>query len=419
MSRHVPPRYLWIIFYLLLNIGYVVAIVRTGHLFGESANVSLHPNTPVVLVGLLVCASYILVCLIGFQLLDELAGNGSVRSDLDNPWMRRVGPLVMLLQLLFMSYFLYTGTYVAGSNTRDRSILSAVWVLVPIDMIFLGYYGTAGRSRWARANMLVWIVSGLIRGWTGALLTVLFIESCRAIRARTLRFRTVALVALLTVLLYPPVYYAKLFYRFAGTEGLLTFVTTFEASEVAATFESVSAADAVAHSFSRVLDRLQIVSSATVAYQAAPELEAEISNHRVLPAWLEGIHGIGLFRSLGMTPPLDLGQAVAYYIDPLSSDRNWNSNPTLVGYLFATPFPFSVVVLLYATALCTVSIFVMRLLKWDENSKDILWYAWLVYLVPGWFGAFFLFIYSLVLLLALKTFMQILSRVRSNFSLPT
>ena len=92
------------------------------------------------------------------------------------------------------------------------------------------------------------------------------------------------------------------------------------------------------------------------------------------PFWLEGLHGLMLDK------------------------------------IFDEPrrYPLGII---YTLFLCFISVFLFRLLGGGSSLKDILWFTWAFYLLPGWLGVFVLFIYSLALFIFLKFLVTLLPRL--------
>lgn len=405
------PKVLWLVFYILINFTYLIFIHYRNQLFGENGNVPINPDTPVFLIGNLVIFSYLFFNGFLFSVLKKIKQKEISRKFQNKFVVHKIGTILLILQILFIFYFLYTDTYVAGSSVRDNSILSFFWVLIPVDVLFYIYYGIYRDQKLFLPNLMVWILSSLLRGWSGIFLTILFFESCRQFRSGTLNFKKIFKWTVLLIFAYPPLYLIKLYIRSFGSMGLSSLASSFDINNILNFLNSLSFFDLMLASINQIFDRLQIVSSAIAVYEYSADLYSDLAHGLIYPLWMEGIHGVAIDRISGYPALQNLGVAFAKYLDPLSSDVNWNSNPTFVGWLLIDP-EMSLAYLLWAVFLCLVSVVLTRRLSTKELAFDMVWYAWLVYLIPGWFGAFFLFVYSLLLLYGLHLVIGFISKQR-------
>lgn len=393
-------RLIWLIFYIAVNLIFLIAIHHQNQLFGENANVVINSDTPVFTIGSLVIFTYIFFNGFLFYSIKKIKVNKILKIFHNESVSNKIGIILLILQILFIAYFLSTNTYVAGSNVRDDSILSLLWVLIPVDILFYIYYGIYRDQKLFFPNLIIWLLSSFLRGWTGVLLTVLFFESCRRFRSGTLNFSKILKYSILIIFLYPPLYLTKLYIRSFGSMGFSGLVFSFDIDNFLYFFNSLSLFDSITLSLTQIFERLQIISSAVAIYQYSSNLYSDLNHGLIYPMWMEGIHGIAIDRIFGGPVLQNLGVSFAQYLDPLSSDINWNSNPTFVGWLLIDP-SMSLLYVSYAVLLCLISMILVKRMSSKMLSLDMVWYAWLVYLVPGWFGAFFLFIYSLFLMYGL------------------
>jgi hypothetical protein len=314
-----------------------------------------------------------------------------------------IGRLLLFLQILFFVYFIASGTYVAGSTKKDASVLSQIWVLIPVDVLFFVYYGFFRESKYFKANFLVWLISNLARGWSAVILTTIFFESCRLIRSGRLKFRHILIAIPVVTIFYPLVYFGKLFIRFysynadAGWDGFI------------ATLDSIDLGDAVVLAVAQIFDRLQVVSSSIVMYEMSADIQKFFDHGLLYSFWQEGIHWLALDRILGVPPSLNMGQVLAYTLDPWADDINWNANPTLIGWFFVMPWK-TAAILCYTLFVCGATLFLAKTMVVNPETEDMVWYGWVVLIIPGWYGAFILLFYSVVLFFVAFCLLNLLAR---------
>ncbi|MBN9546613.1 MAG: oligosaccharide repeat unit polymerase [Alphaproteobacteria bacterium] len=380
-------------FYLLLNLIYTVLIINNWALYSEARVVSVDSTAPVIAIFLLLAASYIFFQTFWFNFVSKIRVI-RVRADAPEIVDKRVSLTLLALQLMFLAYALSSGAYVADSTVQGGSFLSLIWVFIPVDVLSFIYYGFYRRSPYFKINCAAWLISSFLRGWSGILLTIIFFESCRLIRARTIRMRHVFASVAALVIGYPLIYFGKLFIRFYAAAQQSTDFSTFWSL-----YESINIFEALGIAVQQAFDRLQLISSSVAVHEIAPALRADYYNNMFQPFWLEGLHGLALDRLLGRPEALNVGQVLALQLDPLSL-VNWNANPTLIGWFFILP-QYAVFNFLYALLLGAVFVLLGRMLKQTPESRDMMWYAWLILLIPGWYGAMFLYVYVMFLFVAL------------------
>jgi hypothetical protein len=198
---------------------------------------------------------------------------------------------------------------------------------------------------------------------------------------------------LLFLIGYPLIYFSKVFVRYYAYKQNAGF------SEFLAVYDSVDLLQAMGIALQQVFDRLQLISSSVGVYQLASALGENFSQGLVYPFWLEGIHGLAIDRLFGDPYHVSAGVALAQQLDP-ASEVNWNANPTMIGWFFIVP-QYASLNFLYVLFVSGLLALMSKMLKQTEVSRDMVWYAWLVLLIPGWYGAFFLYVYAMFLFIAL------------------
>ncbi|WP_143009818.1 oligosaccharide repeat unit polymerase [Propionivibrio dicarboxylicus] len=385
------PRLIWLLAHVVINVYYSVLIFSTNRLYGETNVVQIGESTPIFFILVLLVMSFVYFNLIVFNFSYRIfpISFRVVPSQIE---IDRIGILILVLQISFAAYSFFSGSRLAGSGASDASLISQIWVLIPIDVIFLLYYGAYRDEKYFKYNLGVNLVSNLLRGWFGIVLTIVFIESCQLVRKRRLTFPRFLAILFACVVAYPVLYFGKIFVRYYAFLDDVT-VDGFLSQHV-----DVDVISLLEIAISQIGNRIQLISSAISTYELSTELERMVMDGNVYPFWAEGLHSLAFDRLFSEPHKLDIGQAIANILDPFSLVENWNSNPTFIGWFFVLPY-FCIFHVIYGTGLVLVSSLAFRMVSGNEISKDIFWYMVLVLLIPGWYGAFVLFTYSCVLFL--------------------
>jgi hypothetical protein len=402
------PKLVWLLAHCVLNLIYVTFIILEGRLFGESNAIAFDSNTPVIFIVVLLFLSfaYFNIFLFNISLKFPII---PIKFKPDEATGGRIGLLILFLQILYFIYFLISGVGVAGSTTKDQSILSQIWVLIPVDVLFLLFYSTYRDSKYLYLNLIVNLISNFIRGWSGVVLTVIFIESCILIRQKKLSSIKLFYYMALVIFLYPFLYYGKIFIRLYGSS------VDPSASNFLDAIFSFDFISLLQGSFFQIGDRIQLISSAISTYEISNQLNDLISIGSVAPFWHEGIHALAWERLFSESPKQDVGKAIANILDPFSVEVNWNSNPTFIGWFFIMPL-LSLFNILYISMLVLVSSIVMRTISMHEVTKDLLWYMVLVLVIPGWYGGYILFVYACLLFFLIHIILNVKIKRISNFA---
>lgn len=378
-------------FYVSINAYYCALILRDGHLFGETESIYLDSLTLVVPVTALLLASYAFFCGPFFSFIWSAAGRQSIFSKSDG---RMLSFFMLALQLAYLTYSLWSGTRTADASSRSTSLLSQFWVLVPVDVIVLAYYACSQRSRLVYANVFLWLLSGLLRGWTGSVMTVAVLEFAYWNRRRGFTIREMAATAAIILSVAPLFYYFKTFVRLRAF-GVYNSLQDFRAA-----LDNYDLQTLAIMSFEHLIERLHLASSALASFELSSALSEAVNRGQVYPFWLEGLPGVAIDRIAGYQPRQDIGQYIGYMIAPFNTDANWTSNPTFIGWTFIAP-SWTLLLFTYTGVICYLSAYFTKKISSSNQAKDMLWYTWLVLLIPGWFGAFLLHLYGTIVFLLL------------------
>jgi hypothetical protein len=165
-------------------------------------------------------------------------------------------------------------------------------------------------------------------------------------------------------------------------------------------------------SFLQIFERLQLISSQLVVYQFSTELADGLDSRSIAPFWMEGIHGLAYERILGLTSAPNLGVGLANLIDPVQVDVSWNTNPGYASWFFLMPLYFPLYIV-YTLGQIYFAVFLVRRMSPAVSALDMLWFACLLYMIPGWLASFVLFVHSLVLFYLFHVFVRFFSNIRS------
>lgn len=382
------PRALWLTLFLFFNIVAAIYISATYELMGDVQSVRIDSFDSILPVAVYVIASYILVLVVGFPIVED-----HLRSARMNVFVKApAGIVLIVLQLGFIAYVWATGLYVAGSTARGGDLVSYFWVLVPLDTLFLIYYAFYRQDRLFYPNLALILFSNLQRGWAGVFVSIAFMEMARQMRAGRMTWPRVGGIALVTAILFPLLLIVKWQVRLAPA-GISLVDTALQALSG---LDFNGYMTLVSEALVQLVGRWQLVSNAIFVDQSRPVITGMLESGQGLMMWHEGIYGIIWDRIFnpGEQPP-NLGFLLVQVLDPLNSDVSWNANPSLVAWfvLFPAMIPLFVG---YCLALMWVSLAIVRDLGGGQQAYDMVWFACLMFILPGWIAAYITFLHSLI-----------------------
>lgn len=400
LSQKSNPTLVWKWGFVLVNIGVTIWMLISGDLMGDMKGERVRNSFQLLIACALVVLSYLILLGPFFRLLAKQKIKKVYLAFSEEKLNIRMGWLLLFLQVSFIAFNLIFGVNIAGaSNVKAESGFSLFWVLVPIDYLFLIYYANARESKYFYINLTVFIISNVVRGWSGIFLFVLFLEWCQAFRAKKIRTVTILAGCFLIILIYPLILNVKWIFRAVGSDS---FNMT---REISGFFEYFSVGDyflIFLEGIEHLLGRLQITSAVDGVMRLSHFLQSAFDLGVFKPFWLEGLHGIAFDRFfLSENRP-----ALGFEIVRLggyagTSDTSFNINPGWVGWFFVAPI-WIPIFLVYTGVLCFLTILIAKKIGNNNLLLDLVWLTWLVFLIPGWLGVFVSFIYALFVYLVFQ-----------------
>ena len=386
-----------------------------GELIGDLDGILIHSNEALLWATVLVVASYLIILGPVFNFISRIKIK-SINFGTNEPEIgRKFGIVLIILQLLFLVFNLLTGVNVAGSNnTNTDSFFAMLWVLFPVDALFLIYYGTYRESKYFYLNLVVWLFSNTLRGWGSVVLTVIFLEWCRTFyNKKVMKFRVV-ISGLFLLLCYPLLSILKFSMR-ASVETGLSLVAL--ADGFSANLKSSDYLSLIVDGLNHLIGRIQSVSYTVDVMRLSHLLQTKFASGEFSPFWKEGLHGIMYDRLFFGERQNFIGVAFTEYenFSFIYDVGDWNVSLGYPSWFFIAPF-LTPVYIAYTIFLAFISFYLVKKIGMSLLSKDMLWYIWLLYLMAPWFMNFTAFIYALCVFLVMKI---VLARLPSFRLLPS
>lgn len=405
------PAVIWQWSYIFINVFATLWMFLSGELMGDAQGLPVHRSSWLVAACLVVVLSYWFILGPAFTWIERLPVArmrfGKKLASADS----RLGIFLALAQVLFLVFNLVFGVNIAGAGTAHAdTALGLIWVALPVDSLFLIYYACARENRYFLPNLIIYIISNVMRGWLGIFLFIIFLEWCRAAREKRFKWKYMIPLGALVLICYPVVLNLKWVLRAAASADFSIVDGVSNLTDMLSVGDYL---DVIGGGVMQIIARLQITSVVEEVIRYSSQVGHAFGIGVFKPFWLEGIHGIVYDRLINGNNRDPIGVAFTT-IGEFGGDfdvGSWNTNTGWVGWLFAAPIwiPFFV---LYTLFLCYLCFYFAKKIGMTALLRDLVWFGWLIYLLPGWLGTFVGFLYSLCVYLGLKLAFSYLPSVR-------
>lgn len=399
LNKH--PYIPWLILYISANVIAGVIILDSKELLGDVLGYPLYSAGALVFALCLVVSSYFIILGPVFYFFSKIKVKPISWGMSEEQLGLKLGVIVLFIQIGFFIFNIVSGVNVAGSgNARSESVFSLLWVFVPADAIFLIYYGLYRESFFVRPNLVLYVISNVLRGWSSVFLFVAFVEISRRLRRRDFPFISLFLFVCIAVVVYPLISNLKWVVRSSSQAGL-SWSVFFDGLTVV--FDSADYFDVMSSSFMHLIGRLQSVSLVVEVMRLSEVLQQMFSNGRILPFWKEGLHGLIFDRIFGFEKINPIGVVFTEIDFPsgVFDVGDWNVSVGFVSWFFIAPH-YIPLYMIYTLFLMMLGFYLLKKLGATDLSVDVFWLVCLMYLLAPWPAAFVGYLYALALFILMK-----------------
>lgn len=394
------PRLIWAFFYVVMNGAALIYGLATNELMGDGATFMVG-NMP------LFFTCFALLSLSIFSLYGLY--HGMTRVSIPISTMRlndKALSYVFLCYIAFFICFVYvTGLFIAGSSERGGNALSALFVLFNVDLFFFLYYACCRQSPRYFLVCVIWLVSVIQRGWFGYVFILIAMESFKLIRAGRIKPSWVIAGAMLVVL-YPFIEAFKVLIRLNPDVNIIKILSMIPDMEASGAIELGETLQFV---FEKVVGRVQVLAHSYLIMDNHRYFEMAVEQGQNVPFWKEGLAGVMFDRMFNVDRLSESSDLLATFILPGNTSA-WNVNPSVVGWLsiYSDSLPQAIV---YIILLAAASYALMKKLADTVHSRDVLWFYWLVFIIPGWISQFSSMIMAMIMFILLNTMLNLMIKV--------
>lgn len=405
----------WVVGFIALNFAATMIMQYSGEYIGDLRESKIASLGAIWISFFLLSFMYVFFLLVLFPILQSIKIR-QLKFPISHKTLgRRIGVILVILQIFFFFFNQYYNVNTAGSNLiRTNSVLSLFWVLVPVDMLFLIYYAIYRDSKYFKWNVLIWLISNLSRGWAGVFVFVIFFEWCRLSREKKINSIKVIIGIFLVLLLYPLLSIFKWIMRTPLSVGESKIDVASEVIE--RNLRDLNYFELIYSGIEHIVARLQMTSVIAETYRLRDVIEKGFETGEFTSYWFDGLHGVVISRVFSLEREMNLSVALTKYFEFSWSFEvgNWNINPSIVSWFIIKP-ENSVLFVVYLIAICSLSVFFMKIISKGKRSMDLVWITWMLYLIPFWNNTFVNFIYSMLVFLAMKLFATYICPIEKSF----
>ncbi len=402
----------WLYLFIVVNIIASLIMFSSNELLGDLESIELYSVNILVFSVTLVVLFYFLIQKSLFNLLTRIKyiklfpikKVGKRDSTI-------IGVIIVFLQISYAVFNIKEGVNTAGAlNLKTNSPFALFWVLIPIDAVFTIYYVYYRESNLFKYNLFIFIVSNLLRGWSGVFLIVIFFEWCRSYRNNRINSLYLILLSVIGILLYPFLLNLKWVIRSfsGGNMDILVMISIFK--EVVGNKDYL---ELLTDGLMQLVGRLQQTSVLVEIIHQKDIYQSGFQNGSFLPFWADGLPQLIYRKLINLTAQPNVGIITPSYLLPNSiyELESYNISIGYISWAFIAPY-FLPLYLFYTIALCIISVFLIKQMDFKQSSFDVIWFSWLVYLSAGWLSQFIAFIYGIFIFLILVLISQAISKIR-------
>lgn len=394
----------WLAAYILANLIGAAIFGVTGQLDGDLIGYPLPNYFVLTTATICVVASYFIwmgpvfniiasIKVVPISLINRRGNTPSVDKF--------VGLLVLAVQACFLIYNFQEGVNVAGSRLQSDSGLKYIWIFFAPDALFLVYYGLYRESRLFGANLALYLISNMLRGWLGTWLIVFFIEGAYRFSQKRLQWRGVIAILAIFLVFLPVLIELKWLVRELGAGGVIGLGDI--SGRLLSVIVNLDWWSAFVDAFHPIVMRFQHLANVIGVVDKADVLTSGLANREFKYFFEEGLPQYTIEKMLGMTIVPDIHVMLLTYLIPeqLQIDTITNTHVGLVGWFWIAPYLIPVYTA-YLVLLSWAAIWLAKKAGGGVLMIDVIWFAGLGYLMNGWFAAYIEFMQALVVLICIR-----------------
>lgn len=300
-----------------------------------------------------------------------------------------VGLFVFALQIAYVIYSYTFGVNIAGVEKSIDGALKYLFYIFQSDYIFIAVSVGLKSNRWFTANALVYLISTLLRGWTGGIMILLIVIFCRNypihLNPRRIFSSLMLVVAFMAAL--PFIVEAKWAVR-AGSNVSLALSNVVGSGYI----------DYVISSLDSVINRFQHLGHVALLVRDSLYMNSEYKAGQFTQFWHDGVPQQFVLKLIGVEHyTLDRYMVSHYYGNESTAT---NTNPGVGGWLFV--LREQAILFVAYLAIITIPVYAFILRYAGERYLLLIASFSLIYLWHGWIGAYITLVTYMLIFIVIK-----------------
>jgi hypothetical protein len=389
-------KFLFVVLYIASNVWGALTILGNNRLIADHAGWPA-PNAEQIFSAL--------ILIVGIYLLMLFVGNEKKEIELrkkNRLYGRVLARIIFSIQALFIVFIFVYSAARAGDIEKAGGVFRFLFYVINPDMLFLIYYAATMYAKvkipHRISNLVLFFVSNLMRGWIGPILFIGFISAISWVQSPS-RKVTTAKIFVFTIsasvlfVIFSFFLYVKIALR-GGFDAVFNLIADSNYIDVLSGF------------FEILFSRLQLISSVLFQITHKEELNRFIENGVVGNFYTEGLPQQTMFNIFGIFPGENLNLFLwKNYIPGYFFESQTTIQAGLAGWLYIISYYWILPFIAYILFLVFVNLKLINFFG-GNGLRHLSWFAVLVFLIPGWFGAYISFIWSLFIFILITVLIQ-------------
>ncbi len=378
-------KILFVTLYIISNIWGAITIINQNRLIADHAGWPTPTAGQVYPALMLIITSYLFILFIGKE---KSENKQKLTLKLYN---KKLSVIIFFIQVIFFVFILIFSAAKAGDTEKSGGVLRFLFYIINSDMLFLIYYAATMYSKdkisYRSANLMLFFVSNLTRGWIGQILFIVFISAISWIESSDRKLTKIKMFFLtifssLLFIVFSLLMYIKVAMR-EGFDAILSLVENLNYIDVFSAF------------FDTLFSRIQLISTVLFQISHKDELTKFIKNGTVGNFYTDGLPQQTIYNIVGIFPGENLNLFLwKNYIPGYFFDSQTTVQPGLIGWFYILPYYWIVPFIAYILFLVFLNFKLIKIIG-GNGLRHLSWFAILIFLIPSWIGAYISFIWSI------------------------
>ena len=389
-----PFRYSLVISICFAAVNFLAAyeILKNNHLLSSYGHIKVSDESLVLacMVVTLTSAVALIISTSKIRLNGQLNSSSRIND--------KMTAFSAIWQLLFIWICLKYGINIVGHDNSGDTSLKYIFFVLPADSFFLATYAFARSSKYFKFNAAIYIFSNLLRGWSGAILLVLFVETYFMMKRG--RYKTILGLALLIFLSYPFLLFLKWYIRSGyqfDVAGLVSGMTWAEYMYW------------LNFGINHLVIRFEIISATIAPLVYFNELSMLVQKEDAFPLWLDNSYSMLLNKIIYGERPLSL--------TTLALDTNMMSGTEMASQTSSISIPLTSYLIIgsaydlffnvcYVFLIMAMVLIITRSISGSESGRIIVLYLTFAFLIPGWVGSILVYLQVIIVYFMISKFLN-------------